>query len=99
MCRDNGKREDRQKARLMWLVEAVGVDEFRKGVAQRMGLDDLPPAVHVSYDTEWKRRDVIGIHPQKQVRLRPNIDLHSTRISRDAAPLALIFLCTKCLEK
>lgn len=51
----------------MWLVEACGVDGFRKAVAERMGLDDLQPAVHVTYDTEWKRRDVIGIHPQKQV--------------------------------
>lgn len=51
----------------MWLVEACGVDNFRKGVAERMGLEDLSPAVHVKYDTEWKRRDVIGIHPQKQV--------------------------------
>ena len=51
----------------MWLVEALGVDEFRKGVAQRMGLDDLPAGVHVKYDDEWKRRDVIGVHPQKQV--------------------------------
>lgn len=62
-------REDRQKSRLMWLVEACGVDGFRKAVAERMGLDDLPPAVHVKYDTEWKRRDVIGIHPQKQVHI------------------------------
>ena len=66
MCRDNGAREDRQKSRLMWLVEACGVDNFRKGVAERMGLPDLPPAAHVTYDTEWQRRDVIGIHPQKQ---------------------------------
>lgn len=65
--RDNGPREDRQKTRLMWLVEALGVDNFRKGVAQYMGLDDLPPAVHVNYEDTWKRRDVVGIHPQKQV--------------------------------
>ena len=69
MCRDNGPREDRQKTRLMWLVEALGVDNFRKGVAQQMGLDDLPPAVHVKYEDTWARRDVVGIHPQKQVGL------------------------------
>ena len=64
--RDHGERVDRQKARLMWLVEAVGVHEFRKMVAQRMGLDDLPGEVHAHYDTEFKRRDIVGIHPQKQ---------------------------------
>lgn len=64
--RDAGNREDRQKARLMWLVEACGVDQFRKNVAQYMGLDDLPGHAHVEYKDEWKRRDVIGIHPQKQ---------------------------------
>ena len=64
--RDHGERVDRQKARLMWLVEAVGVAEFRRMVAQRMGLDDLPGEVHPQYDTEFKRRDILGIHPQKQ---------------------------------
>lgn len=24
------------------------------------------PAVHVSHDTPWERRDVLGVHPQKQ---------------------------------
>ena len=67
MGRDAGGREDRQKARLMWLVEACGVEGFRKAVATRMGLEDLPPAVHAQYPDEWKRRDVIGIHAQKQV--------------------------------
>lgn len=51
----------------MWLVEACGVDDFRKNIARYMGLEDLPGHVHVEYSDEWKRRDVIGIHPQKQV--------------------------------
>lgn len=71
LFRDAGNREDRQKARLMWLVEACGVDQFRKNVAQYMGLEDLPDHVHVEYKDEWKRRDVIGIHPQKQVQCSP----------------------------
>jgi len=55
----------------MWLVEACGVDNFRKNIAERMGLDDLPGHVHVEYSDVWKRRDVIGIHPQKQVDITP----------------------------
>lgn len=35
--RDHGGRLDRQKARLMWLVEEWGVDKFRDSIAERMG--------------------------------------------------------------
>lgn len=26
----------------------------------------LAPAVHVTHDTPWERRDLLGVHPQKQ---------------------------------
>lgn len=26
----------------------------------------LSPAVHVAYDAPWERRDLLGVHPQKQ---------------------------------
>lgn len=26
----------------------------------------LAPAVHVAHDTPWERRDLLGVHPQKQ---------------------------------
>lgn len=63
--RDHGSRDDRQKTRLMWLVEEWGVDRFREAIEQRMGIS-LQKEVHVAYDTPWERRDVLGIHPQKQ---------------------------------
>lgn len=63
--RDHGARDDRQKARLMWLVEAMGVDAFRAAIEQRMG-QTLRREVHVAYDDAWERRDVLGIHAQKQ---------------------------------
>ena len=37
-CRDYGGRVDRQKARLMWLVEAMGADAFREKVGEYMGV-------------------------------------------------------------
>lgn len=43
--RDFGPRQDRQKARLMWLVEAMGVDAFREKVGEYMGVK-LRTAVH-----------------------------------------------------
>ena len=44
-CRDYGGREDRQKARLMWLVEDWGADKFREMVGAQMGGVTLRTAV------------------------------------------------------
>ncbi|GAB4819719.1 hypothetical protein N2152v2_006765 [Parachlorella kessleri] len=63
--RDHGRRDDRQKARLMWLVEEWGVDKFRDMIGERMG-QTLRREVHVVYEDVWERRDVLGIHAQKQ---------------------------------
>ena len=37
-CRDYGARIDRQKARLMWLVETMGADAFREKIGEYMGV-------------------------------------------------------------
>eukprot|EP00891_Asterochloris_glomerata_P008527 jgi/Astpho2/8527/Aster-05562 len=63
--RDHGQRLDRQKSRLMWLVEDWGVDKFRDTIAEYMG-DTLAEGKHMNYPDTWKRRSVLGIHPQKQ---------------------------------
>jgi len=44
--RDYGARVDRQKARLMWLVEDMGVDKFRQIVGEYMGGVTLRTGVH-----------------------------------------------------
>ena len=44
--RDMGARTDRQKARLMWLVEDLGVEEFKAAIEARMGTT-LRPEVRV----------------------------------------------------
>lgn len=68
--RDNGGRADRQKARLIWLIEEVGFDKFAAMVAEEMGPGtQLAPAVHLAYDEPWERRDLLGVHPQKQAGL------------------------------
>lgn len=67
--RDHGARKDRQKARLMWLVEEWGVEKFRSMVEEYRGKPLARAATPgPEYDTPWLRRDVIGVHPQKQVR-------------------------------
>ncbi|KAL3141562.1 hypothetical protein ABBQ32_004808 [Trebouxia sp. C0010 RCD-2024] len=64
--RDYGQRvADRQKTRLMWLVEDMGAQKFRETVSSYIGYE-LKPGKHVTYDDEWKRRDVLGVHPQRQ---------------------------------
>jgi hypothetical protein len=66
-CRDHGPRGDRQKTRLIWLIEQLGFEAFANLVAETMGPGtQLAPAVHVAHDEPWERRDLLGVHAQKQ---------------------------------
>ena len=67
--RDFGARANRQKCRMMWLVEEMGVPAFRAEVARRMPGGALAPAGAEMVDKEWKRRSYFGVHPQKQAGL------------------------------
>jgi ferredoxin-nitrite reductase len=62
--RDHGLRANRQKARLMWLIDEWGVDQFRSQVEQQLGypLQTAAPKDEIL----WDKRDHIGIHAQKQ---------------------------------
>ena len=65
--REHGARTDRQKARVLWLVERVGVDAARDAVAALMpGSPVLRRAVPVTHTDTWTRRDVLGVHDQAQ---------------------------------
>ena len=67
MFRDHGNRGDRQKTRLMWLVEELGEEKFRNLVATYMAPGtEFGAEVHPAYPDVWKRRDYLGVHPQKQ---------------------------------
>ena len=46
MRRDYGARIDRQKARLMWMVEDMGTDKFRELVSEYMGGATLRKGIH-----------------------------------------------------
>ena len=65
--RDNGLRANRQKSRLMWLIDEWGLEKFREEVELRLGKSLLPGAAHDEID--WEKRDHIGIHKQKQSNL------------------------------
>lgn len=62
--RDNGLRANRQKARLMWLLDEWGVDRFRSMVEQKLG-QALHPASPKD-EIDWEKRDHLGVYSQKQ---------------------------------
>ncbi|MEM6751804.1 MAG: ferredoxin--nitrite reductase [Cyanobacteria bacterium P01_C01_bin.38] len=62
--RDNGARANRQKSRLMWLIDELGMDKFRSMVEQELGRTLATAAEKDEID--WEKRDCIGINKQKQ---------------------------------
>ncbi|NEQ32309.1 MAG: ferredoxin--nitrite reductase [Leptolyngbya sp. SIO4C5] len=62
--RDHGLRANRQKSRLMWLIDEWGLDKFRAEVEQVFGKPLLSEAPKDEMD--WDKRDHIGVYAQKQ---------------------------------
>ncbi|GAX28282.1 ferredoxin-nitrite reductase [Fistulifera solaris] len=69
LFRDESDRKDRQKARLLWLVEKYGVAEFKEAVAKEVQsyqrgvtIEDAQPLP----TTPFQRRELLGVHPQPQ---------------------------------
>ncbi|MEH2038257.1 ferredoxin--nitrite reductase [Nostoc sp.] len=65
--RDHGPRANRQKSRLMWLIDEWGVDKFRAEVETRLGKSLISAAPKDEID--WEKRDHIGVYKQKQAGL------------------------------
>lgn len=62
--RDHGLRANRQKARLMWLIDEWGIEKFRTEVENYLG---RKLRCEVEKDEfEWDKRDHMGVFPQKQ---------------------------------
>jgi ferredoxin-nitrite reductase len=66
--RDRGPRANRQKSRLMWLIDELGIEQFRAEVEQELGRTLLPAAA--KDEIIWDKRDHIGIYDQKQSGLK-----------------------------
>lgn len=62
--RDHGLRSNRQKARLMWLIDEWGIDKFRSEIENYLGRKLRSEAEKDEFD--WEKRDHIGVYPQKQ---------------------------------
>ena len=65
--RDHGLRANRQKARLMWLIDEWGLEKFRSAVEQQLGRP-LKPAAEKD-EILWDKRDHLGVHRQQQPEL------------------------------
>ncbi|CAL5213162.1 unnamed protein product [Lathyrus oleraceus] len=65
--RDLGTRGNRQKTRMMWLIDELGIEVFRSEVEKRMPMKKLERASKEELvQKQWERRDILGVHPQKQ---------------------------------
>jgi len=62
--RDHGPRSNRQKSRLMWLIDEWKIEKFRSEVEKELGYS-LETAAEKD-EIDWEKRDHIGIYPQKQ---------------------------------
>ena len=65
--RDHGLRANRQKSRLMWLIDEWGLEKFRQEVEKQLGKSLISAAARDEID--WEKRDHIGVYKQKQPRL------------------------------
>ncbi|KAG1668308.1 hypothetical protein FOA52_011205 [Chlamydomonas sp. UWO 241] len=64
--RDFGARANRQKTRMMWLIEEMAMDKWRAEVARRMPGGELALAGTDLVDPSWERRSLFGVHKQSQ---------------------------------
>ncbi len=62
--RDSGLRANRQKARLMWLIDEWGIEKFRAKVETQLGRTLATAALKDEID--WDKRDHIGVYPQPE---------------------------------
>jgi len=94
--RDESERKDRQKARLMWLVEKYGVEDFKKAVIKEIESYDRGVKVEDAQPTStepFERRELLGVHKQPQEgKSRVGVLVPTGRLSakecRDIADLA-----------
>lgn len=64
LYRNHGLRANRQKSRLMYLIDSWGIDKFRAELEQQLG-HSLAQAVE-SNEVTLEKRDHIGVYAQKQ---------------------------------
>lgn len=83
--RDESERKDRQKSRLMWLVEKYGVEEFKVAVMKEIDSYKRGVKIHDQQPRptdKFERRELLGVYPQKQEgKMRVGILVPTGRLS------------------
>lgn len=64
LYRNHGLRANRQKSRLMYLIDLWGIEKFRAELEQQLGFALEPAAPE--HEMTLDKRDHLGVHPQKQ---------------------------------
>ncbi|KAK3235573.1 hypothetical protein CYMTET_54228 [Cymbomonas tetramitiformis] len=64
--RDFGFRGARNKTRLMYLIDAMGMEAFRAEVAARLPDGELARKGESILDPSWERRSILGVHAQQE---------------------------------
>ncbi|MEP0877127.1 ferredoxin--nitrite reductase [Funiculus sociatus GB2-M2] len=67
--RDHGLRANRQKSRLMYLIDKWGIEKFREEIEKRFGeVKGTIPLQSAAEKDEflWEKKDYIGVYKQKQ---------------------------------
>ena len=82
--RDEGDRKDRQKARLMWVVERYGVAAFRAKLLEEIesyGRGARTDAAQPEPEEEFERRDsLLGTATQPDGKVRVGIHVPTGRL-------------------
>jgi len=81
--RDEGDRKDRQKARLMWVIEKYGVDAWREKLLAEPALAGIRVELEQPEPTTpYERRELLGVHSQPQPGLyRVGVHIPAGRLS------------------
>mmetsp|Transcript_12904 Transcript_12904/g.19428 ORF Transcript_12904/g.19428 Transcript_12904/m.19428 type:complete len:609 (+) Transcript_12904:35-1861(+) len=84
--RDEGDRSDRQKARLMWVIESYGAAAFREKLLAEPALAGVDVAREQPKPTSpYERRDLLGVHTQPNGKLRVGVHVPTGRLSAEEA--------------
>jgi len=80
--RDEGDRKDRQKARLMWVIEKYGAEAFRDKLLAEPALEGVQvERAQPAPTTPYTRRELLGVHEQPDGRMRVGIHVPTGRLS------------------
>ncbi|GMH53496.1 hypothetical protein TL16_g01466, partial [Triparma laevis f. inornata] len=80
--RDEGERKNRQKSRLMWLVEQYGVEDFTARILKEAGEGGFRERQPHVLRKDYVRQELLGVHPQNSTHSRVGLHIPTGRLTR-----------------